>query len=199
MKAVAGVALGAFLTYVAAVAISETWDWAAFSEPMLIKLEQWPVVFRVHMVAGGLALLLAPLALALRGTRAHRIAGRIAAADVAVAALTALPVALESPVTRMAAAGFSTQAVVWLALLSLGIWNIRRGRVAAHRACMLAMTAVTSGALFFRLWLSLWSLSGDRASFRLFYSCDAWGAWLAPLAVALVFIASARRAEAART
>jgi hypothetical protein len=195
-KAVVGAALVLFLGYVAAVAVSETWDWSAFSEPMLIKLEQWPIVFRVHMVTGGLALLLAPLAIALRRTIWHRFAGQAAAVDVAVAAITAIPVALESPVTCAAAAGFSAQALVWLAMLGLGLWNIRRGRVEAHRVCMLALTAVTSGALVFRLLLSLWSLSGDRASFRLFYSCDAWVAWLLPLAVTLSWLARERRIAA---
>jgi hypothetical protein len=163
---------------------------------MLVKLEQWPTVFRVHMVTGGMALLLAPLAIAPRRTRWHWIAGWTAAADVAVAAITAIPVALESPVTRAAAAGFSAQAFAWLAMLGLGIWSIRHGRIAAHRVCMLALTAVTSGALVFRLFLSLWSLFGDRASFRLFYSCDAWGAWLLPLAVTLAWLARERRVAA---
>jgi len=195
-KAVAYAALALFLGYVAAVAVSETWDWSAFSEPMLIKLEQWPTVFRLHMITGGMALLLAPLAIALRRTRWHRIAGWTTAADVAVAAITAIPIALESPVTRAAAAGFSAQALVWLAMLGLGIWSIHRGRVAAHRICMLGLAAVTSGALVFRLFLSLWSLFGDRASFRLFYSCDAWGAWLFPLAVTLAWLARERRVTA---
>ena len=73
------------------------------------------------------------------------------------------------------------------ALLALGILNIRQGRLAAHRACMLLMVAATSGAVFFRIFLALWAIFGTRRGFETFYACDAWIAWLLPLgATALV-------------
>jgi uncharacterized membrane protein len=133
------------------------------------------------MVTGGLALLLVPLVLYLRGTRWHRLVGRVAAGDVVVAGITAIPVAVVMPVTNMSAAGFVAQAIAWIALLALGIWNIRNGRVAAHRACMLMMAAVTSGALFFRIYLGLWKAFGVPQYFEAFYALDAWIAWGLPL------------------
>lgn len=198
-------AIAGFVLYTAAKAF-----WAAFAnddfpESLAVKVELLPLVFPVHMVSGALALILVPLALALRRRpRWHRIAGRIAAADVLVAGLTAFPVALVAPVTAWSAAGFSAQAVTWLALLGLGVWNIRHRRIAAHRACMLMMLATTSGAVFFRIWLALWALYGSNRSFELFYACDAWIAWLLPLgATALLLrfgratgLSAARRLDA---
>jgi Predicted membrane protein (DUF2306) len=176
---IAGV--GSYVIYVGLRGISESWNNDGFPESLAIKLEIMPIIFPVHMVAGGLALLLVPLALYLRGTRWHPVVGRIVAVDVVVAGVTAIPVAMFYPVTKISAAGFATQGIVWITLLGLGIWNIKRGRVAAHQACMLMMAAVTSGALFFRIYLGLWKYFFGFKYFYAFYAVDAWIAWGLPL------------------
>lgn len=153
-----------------------------FPEELAIKVELLPLVFPLHMVSGGLALLLVPLTFLLRRRpRWHRMLGRITAIDVVLAGVTAFPVALVAPVTRVSALGFSAQATVWLTLLTLGIHNIRRGRVAAHRACMLLMAATTSGALVFRIALATWAIAGSARHYEAFYAADAWLAWSLPL------------------
>jgi Predicted membrane protein (DUF2306) len=177
----AGPALLLILT--AVKALDETFDNGGFPEALAVKVEDLPVIFPLHMLTGGLALLLVPLALALRHTRWHKTAGRIAAADIVIAGVTAIPVALTSPVTPVSAAGFTMQAVTWMGLLAAGIWSIRTGHAARHRASMLMLAAVTSGAMFFRLYLALWAVFGSRAHFKVFYALDAWVAWLLPLAV----------------
>jgi hypothetical protein len=173
--------LGIFVVYVAVRGISESFDNEGFPEALAVKLELLPIIFPIHMVTGGLALLLVPVVLWLRGTRWHRLVGRIAAVDIFIAGVTAIPVAVVMPVTTASAAGFVAQGVAWMALLGLGIWNIRTGRVASHRACMLMMAAVTSGALFFRVYLGLWKLLGVPEYFETFYAIDAWIAWGLPL------------------
>jgi hypothetical protein len=167
--------------YVAGRGISESFDNDGFPEALAVKLDLLPIIFPVHMVTGGLALLLVPLVLYLRGTRWHRFVGRIAAIDILVAGITAIPVAVVMPVTNTSAAGFVAQAIAWIVLLGLGVWNIRAGRVAAHRACMLMLAAVTSGALFFRMYLGLWKAFGVSRYFEAFYALDGWIAWGLPL------------------
>ena len=153
-----------------------------FPEELAIKVDLLPLVFPLHMVSGGLALLLVPLTFLLRHKpRWHRPIGRITAIDVVIAGVTAFPVALVAPVTRVSALGFSAQATVWLTLLVLGIRNIRRRRVAAHRACMLLMAATTSGALVFRIALATWAILGSARHYEAFYAADAWLAWSLPL------------------
>lgn len=182
-------AIGAFVTSVVVKALMQTFDQDDFPEALLVKVEALPVIFPVHMFTGALALVLVPLALLLRPwPRWHRIAGRIAAADVLVAGLTAFPVAWVEPVTPWSGAGFIAQAAVWLAFLALGIWNIRRGRIEQHRACMLLMTATASGAIFFRVYLASWTIVGEGRHFAAFYSGDAWLAWLLPLLAMALFI-----------
>jgi uncharacterized membrane protein YozB (DUF420 family) len=180
--------LGIFVTYTALRGISESIYNDGFPEALAVKLELLPVIFPLHMMTGGLTLLLAPLALSLRGTAWHKVAGRVAAADIVIAAITALPVALEVPVTRMSAAGFMMQAITWMTLLGFGIWHIRHGRIAQHRACMLMVAAVTSGAMFFRIYLGLWKVFGTAKYFTIFYACDAWVAWGLPLLMVALWL-----------
>ena len=182
-------ALMAFVIMAAIKALSAAFLNDDFPESLAIKVELLPVTFPLHMVSGGLALLLVPLAIALRHhPRWHRLAGRIAAVDVAVAGITALPVALVVPVTMGSALGFTAQGCVWLALLALGIWHIRNGRIAAHRAMMVTLAATTSGAIFFRIYLALWAIFAHGRHFDLFYACDAWIAWALPLGISARFM-----------
>ena len=181
---------GLLVIATAVKALRETFDASTFPEALAIKVEALPIIFPMHMLTGGLALLLVPATVLLRGTALHKWAGRLAAADVAIAGLTAVPVALTYPVTIWAAAGFSAQGLIWLALLALGVRNIWRGHVAGHQRMMLMMAAVTSGAVFFRIYLALWAGFGSHAYFKAFYSLDAWIAWGLPL---LVMAAVTRR------
>jgi hypothetical protein len=182
-------AIGGLVTYTAGRALWSAFANDDFPESLAVKVELLPLIFPVHMVTGGLALLLLPLAIVLRPRPAwHRLVGRIAAVDVLLAGASAFPVAWVAPVTAWSAAGFTAQATTWLVLLALGIRNIRLRRVEAHRACMLLMVATTSGAVFFRVYLALWAMLGARRQFEIFYACDAWLAWLLPLTLTALAI-----------
>lgn len=191
-------AIAGFVTMVAVKAFMQTFDQDDFPDDLLIKVELMPAIFPVHMFTGALALVLIPLALLLRPWRKwHRIAGRIAAADIVIAGLTAYPVALVAPVTTWSAAGFAAQATAWLIFLGLGIWNIRQVRPERHRVCMLLMTATASGAIFFRIYLASWAILAQGKHFAVFYAWNAWLAWLLPLlGTALVLRAGMRRSIA---
>jgi len=177
-------AIAIFVIRSAVIAIKQAIHYDDFPESLAVKVELMPVIFPLHMVTGGLALLLVPLAILLRKQRRwHRLAGRIAACDILLAGITAIPVALVAPVTPWSAAGFTAQGCIWLALLGFGLWNIRCHREAAHRACMLMLAATTSGAIFFRIYLALWAIFAQGRYFELFYACDAWVAWALPLTI----------------
>ena len=192
-------AISGFVLYTAAKALWSAFASDDFPESLAVKVELLPLTFPIHMITGGLALVLLPLAITLRHRPYwHRLAGRIAAFDVLVSGLTAFPVAWAAPVTTWSAAGFSAQAATWLTLLVLGIRNIRRRRVAAHRTCMVLMVATASGAVFFRIYLALWAMLGDRRWFDSFYACDAWVAWLAPLILSAVIMSRSRPSGHAR-
>lgn len=176
-------ALAMFVIVTSAKAMRAPLQVDGFPEALLVKAEIMPVTFAVHMVSGGLALLLAPSAWLARHLLRpwHRTIGRLAAIDIVVAGVTAYPVASVAPVTPVSAAGFAAQATAWLALLAAGIVAIRRGDADRHRACMLLMLSVTSGAIFFRIWLALWAIFAHGRHFALFYAANAWIAWVLPL------------------
>lgn len=176
--------IAGLLLYTAWVAVTSAFANQDFPEALAIKVELLPILFPVHMVTGGLALALLPLTIALRRHRRwHRPLGRVAAIDVAVAGLTAYPVAWAAPVTFWSAAGFSAQATAWLTLLGFGVAHIRARRIAAHQRCMALMTATAMGAVFFRVYLAGFAVWGPSRWFEAFYACDAWIAWLLPLGV----------------
>lgn len=182
-------AIGLFVIYTALLALRAPWLVEDFPEALAVKAELLPWLFPLHMVTGGVALLLVPLTLLLRRrTRWHRLAGRITALIVLVAGVTAFPVALIAPVTPLSAWGFAAQGAVWLVLLALGLWHGHHRRLAQHRACMLLMAATTTGALFFRIYLALFAIWGDARHYEAFYAFNAWIAWSLPLMAMAVFL-----------
>lgn len=165
---------------------------------MFLLAEQMPYVFKIHMVSSAFALLLAPLVIAMRKQpETHRRLGRVLGAFVVVGGLTALPVAIFSHSPFAARAGFFVQGLVWLALLITAIIAIRKGERARHVRLMLAMVAVTTGAVWFRL------MTGSAIYFQLpfepIYSFAAWAGWIVPLVLVLYFPALARLFHLARS
>ena len=182
-------ALAVFVILTAVKALRSPWQVDDFPEALAVKAELLPWLFPLHMIAGGLVLLLIPATLVVRRhARWHRPLGRVTALVVLVAGLTAFPVALIAPVTPVSAWGFAAQGAVWLVLLGIGLRNIKLRRLHAHRAAMLLMAATTTGALFFRVYLALWAIFGDLRHYEAFYAADAWIAWSLPLAATAIFL-----------
>jgi hypothetical protein len=153
---------------------------------MFVLAENMPVIFRAHMVTAAFALLLAPVVIAVRHRRdLHRMLGRLLGAFVVVGGLTALPVAIFSHSGMIARAGFFMQGLVWMALFIAGFMSIRRGDRSRHIRFMVAMVAVTTGAVWFRL------MTGTAIALQLpfepVYAFAAWAAWIAPLTVVVMF------------
>jgi Predicted membrane protein (DUF2306) len=139
-----------------------------------------PGIFRIHMLASAIVLVLLPVALSLRfRPRLHRRIGWLLGAFVVAGGLTALPVAIFSYSWWPARAGFFVQGLIWLWLFVAAVQSIRRGERARHAHLMLAMAAVTTGAVWFRV------LTGSAILFDLpfepIYAASAWIAWLVPL------------------
>lgn len=182
-------AIGLFVIQTAWKALRAPWQIDDFPEALYIKTELLPWTFPAHMIAGGLALLLVPAMILLSGKpRWHRRLAWLTVPVVLLAGITAFPVALIAPVTPLSAWGFAAQGAVWLVLLAAGIWHVRGRRLAQHRAVMLLLAAVTSGAVFFRIFLALFALYGDRRHYQTFYAIDSWVAWGLPLIAMAIFL-----------
>lgn len=151
-----------------------------------------PVIFRLHMISAGLALVLMPVAIAMHGRSMHKLVGRSAAVLGVLGGVTALPVALASEASLMARVGFFAQGVVWIALPVLAVMAIRGGKRVPHRWLMLMATAVASGAIWLRF--ATWAAVTMGAPFEAVYGVAAWLAWLLPAgAVALLWVRYTRK------
>ncbi len=181
----AATALGVALSLIVAmVALASGLGLIALPFEMSLVDRRLPVVFRIHMLASAMVLVLLPVALALRfRPRLHRRIGWLLGAFVVAGGLTALPVAIFSFSSIPARAGFFAQGLVWLWLFQAAVQAIRRGDRGRHALLMLAMVAVTTGAVWFRLF------TGSAILFDLpfepIYAASAWIAWLIPLALVL--------------
>jgi len=148
--------------------------------------QRTPYVFRAHMVFSAMALLMAPAVILLRHKpEFHRPLGRLLGVFVVIGGLTALPVALVSHSSVPARAGFFVQGIVWMALLAAAWRAILERRVARHVQLMLAMLAVTTGAVWFRLFIGTAIML--RAPFEPAYALAAWTGWMLPLAMVTYF------------
>ena len=112
-------------------------------------------------------LLIAVLALAgMPAGNALAASGNTSTAAGTVTAAVVAPIVLTH--TGGSALGFAAQGCVWLALAARGVWMIRAGRTAEHRAAMLMMAAVMSGAIFFRAYLAFWAMLAHGQASRCF-------------------------------
>lgn len=168
------------------VALGSAFGVIALPFEMHMLAERMPWIFRAHMATSAVALLLAPAVIAVRGSpQTHRMLGRVLGAFVLLGGLTALPVAIFSHSGAVARAGFFTQGVVWMTLLILGIAAIRSGQVSRHRMFMLAMVAVTTGAVWFRVMTGV--AIALRLPFEPIYAAAAWLGWIIPLAMTVAY------------
>ena len=148
--------------------------------------ERLPVVFRLHMLAAALAILLLAGAVATQGLKLHKYLGRSAACLVAVAGTTALPVAIYSAASGPARYGFFLQGIAWLSFLAAGFVAIRSRRRDLHMWFMLAVAGVASGAIWIRL--MIWIAIKMDLSFEALYALAAWLSWIGPTSV--IFLAA---------
>lgn len=111
----------------------------------------------VHMIFGGLAVLLIPLQVSRmwrRGDRRkHVYLGWALVPIVSVAALTTPPISFNMDYPFWSEAGFALGSVAWFLALVMGILAIWQGDRERHRRWMVMMAALCFGAVSFRLQL----------------------------------------------
>jgi uncharacterized membrane protein len=166
------------------------------------------VAFLVHVVAGGLALLLSPLQIATRlrarAPRLHRVAGRVMLAAIAVAGCTSLVIAMFDTAGPVGTVGFGITGIVWLFCAAAAFRAIRRRDVAAHRRWAVRTFALTYTAVTLRLLnqpltglLVVLGMNAGVAADRA-YAALALLSWPIDLAVAEWYLATRRRRTVSR-
>lgn len=145
-----------------------------------------PGAFFLHMLGGGVALLLGPWQFrpGWRGARsaAHRWIGRGYLTAVLVSGVTGLWLAQYAQAGIVAVLGFGALAVAWLATGSLAYLRVRAHRYQEHRQWMVRNYALTLAAVTLRIYLPL--AMGNGIPFETAYPIIAWAAWVPNLLVA---------------
>ncbi len=117
------------------------------------------VMFYVHIVSAGLALVVGPFqfaeALRRRSPAVHRWIGRTYAVSIAFASVSGLVMAAFSSAAFVGFFGFGTLSVLWAWTTWRGYRAIRERDVASHQAWMIRSFALTFAAPTLRLWLGV--------------------------------------------
>ncbi|MFC9558994.1 DUF2306 domain-containing protein [Agromyces sp. NPDC056965] len=154
------------------------------------------LAFMVHVVAGGVALVVGPLqfwrGLRSRHPRVHRWTGRAYLVAVLIAGVAALVMAPFNSAGFVGFFGFGALAVLWIATGLRAYRAIRAGDVASHRAWMMRNFALTYAAVTLRLWigvlLGVQALPGGEfefeAAFENAYAAVPFLCWIPNLIVA---------------
>ena len=185
-KIVAFIIVSSAILLTGLMAIALGAGWLPLPHPLYLVLQRLPIVFPLHMITSGLALMLIPLALLLRHRPLlHRPVCRLAFCCVVIGALSALPVALCSEANAVARTGLFVQGVAWLGFAVAAVHAIRSGNFASHARRMIAVAAIASGAVWLRLVTSV--ATALMLPFDEVYAVAAWMCWLVPLGIVLAW------------
>ncbi len=156
-------------------------------------------ILALHAITGGVALLVGPFQFLPRfRTRypaVHRTIGRIYMICIVIGSIMAAYSAIVSTSGFVAQVGFLLLAIIWFYSIVQAYRAIRQGHIQLHRIWMIRNYALTTAAIFLRLWLGLGvayltlthNLHGNVTATPVYIS-SAWISWVAPLIFAEWFI-----------
>ena len=145
------------------------------------RLHQFPVFGALHMLGGGLALLVGGLQFSsrLRAARPnlHRWLGRLYLLGILIGGVSAIAAAPGATGGVVAACGFGLLGILWLYSGAQAYRAIRAGDIATHRAWMMRNFAMTFAAVTLRIYLGL--MTGPMGlTFEEAYPAVAWISWV---------------------
>jgi uncharacterized membrane protein len=153
-----------------------------------------------HAITGGVALLVGPFQFLprfrLRFPAVHRIIGRIYMICIVIGSIMAAYSAIVSTSGFVAQMGFLLLAIIWFYSIVQAYRAIRQGHTQLHRIWMIRNYALTTAAIFLRIWLGLGTaylvmthnLHGHDVTATPVYISSAWISWIVPLIFAEWFI-----------
>lgn len=146
----------------------------------------WTTAFYVHIILGGVALLIGWLqfndTLRLRYVKVHRTIGILYTLSVVLSGLTGLYIAFYATGGIVAKAGFTGLAIAWLATTLQAYRVILKKEIKAHQMWMIYSYAACLAAVTLRIWLPLLTITLE--GFIPAYRIVAWLCWVPNLVVA---------------
>jgi uncharacterized membrane protein len=152
----------------------------------------WNSAFYIHIILGGLALLIGWIQfsskLRVKKPKLHRRIGIVYVISSLLSALTSLYVAYYATGGIISALGFASLGVVWFYTTLKAYLDIVKGNIIAHEKMMIFSYATCFAAVTLRIWLPVLVISLDE--FILAYRIVAWLCWVPNLFVALLIVKS---------
>lgn len=150
----------------------------------------WNTAFYIHIVLGGLALLIGWVQFnskwRSKNLKLHKLIGKVYIISVLLSATGGFYIALFATGGFAAAAGFMCLAVIWFYTTFTAYTSIRNKQVEQHQKMMIYSYAACFAAVTLRVWLPL--LTAAFGDFIPAYITVAWLSWIPNLIVAHLII-----------
>lgn len=115
------------------------------------------LLFVIHALLGGVALLIAPLQLNhklwQKQQKVHRVLGRIYVAAIWLASASGLALALVFDVSFAARIVLGILAILWFSTTTMALLRVRQCQIAAHREWMIRSVALSFFFVTFSIWV----------------------------------------------
>ncbi len=156
----------------------------------LLSNQLWNVAFYLHIILGGIALMIGWLQFSskLRKTRIslHRTIGKIYIIAVIISGVASLVIAQSATGGINNVVGFSLMGVLWIIVTIMAYTSIRKAKVEQHQNLMIYSYALCFSAVTLRIWMPI--LVPLTGGFNFAYQIVAWLSWVPNLIVAFFII-----------
>lgn len=146
----------------------------------------WYGAFYLHIILGGLALLIGWIQFSSKirnkNINLHRSIGKMYVIAVLVSAIAGFYIAFFAMGGIISSLGFSCLSLVWFYTTLVAYTSIRKGQLIKHQNMMIYSYATCFAAVTLRLWLP--ALTAFFDDFKTAYLIVAWLCWIPNLAVA---------------
>ncbi|MGB1042014.1 MAG: DUF2306 domain-containing protein [Tenacibaculum sp.] len=162
----------------------------ASKSAVLLADNLWNVMFYMHIILGGVALLIGWLQfhkkLRARKIKIHKNIGKVYVLSVLLSAIAAMYIGFYATGGIIAKSGFITMAIAWFFTTLFGFTTIKKGKVMQHQKLMIYSYAICFAAVMLRIYLPIFiPLFG---SFLSAYKLIAWLCWVPNLLVAYLIV-----------
>ncbi len=150
----------------------------------------WNTMFYIHIILGGVALLIGWLQfskkLRLKNLQLHRKIGEIYVISCLLSGFSGFYIALYATGGISPKLGFASMAIVWFFTTLFGFTSVTKGYIIKHQKLMIYSYAVCFSAVTLRIWLPI--LGNIFGGFLPAYRIVAWLSWLPNMLVAYLII-----------
>jgi uncharacterized membrane protein len=161
----------------------------------LLASNIWNITFYIHIVLGGIALLVGWSQFVSRwrtGNPAlHRKVGKVYVLSVFVSALTSIYIAFFATGGIVPSLGFMGMGIVWFLTTLKAFSDIKKGNISSHQKMMIYSYATCLAAVTLRIYLPLFILLFN--DFNKAYAVVSWLSWVPNLFVAYFIIQNLQR------